>query len=98
MNFWLLSCVVSAVFALIIAFVLGAFWLADRADDLADYERQLAEGDVPWPLRHDELAARPDWVAEAATREGRSAGSGGIIRQHKNISSRLLSGGSEGSL
>lgn len=45
MNWWLISCIASAVFALIILFVLGAFWLADRADDLADYERQLAEGD-----------------------------------------------------
>lgn len=62
MNWWLLSCIVSGVFALILAFVLGAFWLADRADDLADYERQ--QSDVPWPLRHDELAARPDWVSK----------------------------------
>ena len=64
MNWWLISCIASGAVALIIMFVLGAFYLADRADDLADYERQLAEGDVPWPLRHDELAARPDWIAK----------------------------------
>ena len=53
MTDWLLiSCIVSGAFALILAFVLGAFWVADRADDLADYERQLAEGDqCPWPIR-----------------------------------------------
>jgi hypothetical protein len=51
MNWWLLSCLISGVFALIILFVLGAFYFADRADDLADYERQLAEGECPWQIK-----------------------------------------------
>lgn len=52
MNWLLFSCIASAAFAVIIAFVLGAFWFADRADDLADYERQLSEGDgCPWPIK-----------------------------------------------
>jgi hypothetical protein len=47
MNWLLLSCILSFAFALILAFVLGAFWLADRADNLMDYaERQLARGDA----------------------------------------------------
>lgn len=44
---WLqISCIAAGLLALILAVVLGAFWLADRADDLADYERQLAIGDA----------------------------------------------------
>lgn len=31
-------------------------------------------GDCPWPFRHDELAARPDWVAKFSShRSGDSA-------------------------
>jgi hypothetical protein len=48
MNWWLISCVASAVLALTIGGVLIAFWFADKADDLADYERQVAHGDSPW--------------------------------------------------
>jgi hypothetical protein len=57
MNWWLVSCAVSGIIALILAFVLGAFWLADRADELANYaDRQLAEGDnSPWEIKGEKL-------------------------------------------
>ena len=51
MNWLLISCIISGFIGLILALLLGVFWLADRADDQADYERQLAEGDCPWPIR-----------------------------------------------
>jgi hypothetical protein len=45
-NWWAVSCIASGGIALIIGFVLGCFYLADRAAGLADYERQLARGDA----------------------------------------------------
>lgn len=49
MNWWLASCIVSAIIAVIIAFVLGAFWLADSADAANEelmqrIERELRSG------------------------------------------------------
>lgn len=48
MNWWLFSCIASAVFALVIGGVLIAFWLADRkeADPFAE-----PHNDCPWPLK-----------------------------------------------
>lgn len=40
---WLL--LIPVVFVVIYMFVRGAFYFADRADDLADFERQITEGD-----------------------------------------------------
>lgn len=78
-----------------VAFIAWIELTSDRepADD--------APGDC-WPFRHDELAARPDWIAkfEAAARDSAGDGAGGsnVVRLHHQISSRLLSSGSEGSL
>lgn len=64
---WLLiSCIASLLVAMGLAFILGACWLAGEADDATENER-LLDGDCPWPLRHDELACRPDWVAKFKT-------------------------------
>lgn len=54
MTDWLLiSCIASFVAALILGGVLGAFWLADRADKQAE-ERNLADRIVihgdQWPI------------------------------------------------
>lgn len=54
MTDWLLiSCIASFVAALILGGVLGAFWLADRADKQAE-ERNLADRIVShgdqWPI------------------------------------------------
>lgn len=52
---WLLiSCILSGVLGLILAFVLGAFWLADRADEQSEieWERIAHHGDpCPWDLK-----------------------------------------------
>lgn len=40
---WLV--LIPAIFVVIYLFVRGAFYFADRADDLADFEHDIAKGD-----------------------------------------------------
>ena len=54
MNWLLISCIVSGVLGMILAFVLGAFWLADRADEQSEieWERNAHHGDpCPWDIK-----------------------------------------------
>ncbi len=58
MNWLLISCIAAGALGLILSFVLGAFWLADQADEQSqrlerylEEDRLIREGtECPWNL------------------------------------------------